>query len=402
MVSPIISSSLRRYLPHHPATCYLRIEIIYVILSVCFMLNPAVTTIGTLLLSFFANDKRFAPIDVVFLFLFMWLAQSTRSFHLNEPSDWAGNFYINFSNIGKKSFIDYIFLTGKEYAWQIENYIGYLIWGKFLPYANFLVALTYGFTFLSCYVYWKHSRRSIRTLVASLALFAFITEVSMLSNNLLRQQFAMSMMLYVIVTKAVHHKINWALLVIAVFTHSMTMLFVPFLFVKTGIRPSWKMLFLSLAGLAAFAVLFRLASSFSGIYVLDRLNSSTAYTGTDVMGTSAVYPFLVVTLVLYGKIVILDRCRSTAALSINNLFLLLILLCLAFQSMPLMQVRYFITRFFFMPLVIPYFFQPSSRLNSPYLLAVTLFFLMRYCSTDNFWLASMDDLFTRNLFQYLF
>lgn len=345
MVSPIMPSSLRRYRPHHPATCYLRIGIIYVILSVCFMLNPAVTTIGTLLLSFFANDKRFAPIDVAFLFLYMWLAQSTRSFHLNEPSDWAGNYYINFSNIEKKSFIDYIFLTGKEYAWQIENYIGYLIWGKFLPHANFIVALTYGFTFLSCYVYWKHSRRSIRTLVASLALFAFITEVSILSNNLLRQQLAMSMMLYVIVTKAVHHKINWVLLVIAVFTHSMTALFVPSLFVKTGIRPSWKMLFLSLAGLATFAILFRLTSSFSGIYALDRLNSSTGYTGTDVMGTSAVYPFLVVTLVLYGKIVILDRCRSTAALSINNLFLLLILLCLAFQSMPLMQVRYFITRF---------------------------------------------------------
>lgn len=379
---------------------YIAFKIACLVLVILFVVNPIIGTLCTFFLSFTTQDKRFAVLDVILLSLLMWLVQSTRSFHMNEPSDWAGNFAINFAQIEKLSFIDYIFFTGKEYAWQIENYIGYLIWGKFLPYGNFIVALTYFFTFLSSYIYWKSTGRSIRTLIASLMLFAFISEVSGISNNLLRQQFAMSIMLYVLVCKAAYNKVNWFLMLVALFTHSMTVLFIPFLFVNIALRPSRKMIFLILIGLFFFGLLMRVAQDISGIYILARLGSASDYGGIDVMDTAAVYPFLVVTIILYLKIIIKDKCTYPATLFICNIFLLLILLCLAFRDMPLVQIRYFITRFFFLPLVIPYFFRQKEFWNNIYLACICIFFLYRYIQTESNWLAPFDELFTRTIFQF--
>lgn len=379
---------------------YIAFKIVCLALVILFIVNPIIGTLCTLFLSFTTQDKRFAIFDVILLSLLMWLIQSTRSFHMNEPSDWAGNFAVNFAQIERSSFFNYLFFTGKEYAWQIENYIGYLIWGKFLPFGNFIVALTYFFTFLSSYIYWKSTGRSIRTLIASLMLFAFISEVSGISNNLLRQQFAMSIMLYVLVCKAVYNKVKWFLMLVALFTHSMTVLFIPLLFVNIALRPSRKMIFLILIGLIFFGLLMRVVQGFSGIYILARLGSASAYEGIDVMDTAAVYPFLLVTIILYLKIIIKDKCTYPATLFICNIFLLLILLCLAFQDMPLVQIRYFITRFFFLPLVIPYFFRQKEFWNNIYLACICIFFLYRYIQTESNWLAPFDELFTRTIFQF--
>lgn len=387
------------YLTYKETQC-IAFRIVCVALVILFIVNPIIGTLCTLFLSFATQDKHFAVLDVILLSLLMWLIQSTRSFHMNEPSDWAFNYVINFSLIENLSFIQYILFSGKEIAWQIENYIGYLIWGKFLPFGNFIVALTYFFTFLSSYIYWKSTKRSIRTLVASLMLFAFISEVSGISNNLLRQQFAMSMMLYVLVCKAVHNKVNWFLMLVALFTHSMTVLFIPFLFINIALRPSRKMIFLILIGLISFGLLMKIAQSFSGIYILARLASASDYRGSDVMDTAAVYPFLVVSIILYLKIIVKDKCIFPATLFICNIFLLLVFLCLAFQNMPLVQVRYFITRFFFLPLVVPYFFRQKEFCNNIYLVSVCIFFLYRYIQTGSYWLAPFDELFTRTIFQF--
>lgn len=387
------------YLTYKETQC-IAFRIVCVALVILFIVNPIIGTLCTLFLSFATQDKHFAVLDVILLSLLMWLIQSTRSFDMNEPSDWAFNYVINFSLIENLSFIQYILFTGKEIAWQIENYIGYLIWGKFLPFGNFIVALTYFFTFLSSYIYWKSTKRSIRTLVASLILFAFISEVSGISNNLLRQQFAMSIMLYVLVCKAVYNKVNWFFMLVALFTHSMTVLFIPFLFVNIAVRPSRKMIFIILIGLIFFGLLMRVAQGFSGIYILARLGSASDYGGSDVIDTSVVYPFLAVTIVLYLKIIVKDKCTYPNTLFICNIFLLLILLCLAFQDMPLVQIRYFITRFFFLPLVIPYFFRQKEFWNNIYLACICIFFLYRYIQTESNWLAPFDELFTRTIFQF--
>lgn len=78
------------------------------------------------------------------------------------------------------------------------------------------------FTFAAIYKFWNYIQADPRFLVASLCLFAFVTEVNGICNNLLRQQFAMSMMLYAIIERCTNGRILYPLLVISFFTHTMT------------------------------------------------------------------------------------------------------------------------------------------------------------------------------------
>lgn len=58
---------------------------------------------------FVSKEKSMAFYLVIILTLFMWCLQSTRSFHLGEPSDWAGNYYYNFHNAAITDTLTYLF-----------------------------------------------------------------------------------------------------------------------------------------------------------------------------------------------------------------------------------------------------------------------------------------------------
>ena len=70
-------------------------------LALIFLLNPFLGVLSTLFFVFVSKEKSMAFYLVIILTLFMWCLQSTRSFHLGEPSDWAGNYYYNFHNGSK-------------------------------------------------------------------------------------------------------------------------------------------------------------------------------------------------------------------------------------------------------------------------------------------------------------
>lgn len=124
-------------------------------LALIFLLNPFLGVLSTLFFVFVSKEKSMAFYLVIILTLFMWCLQSTRSFHLGEPSDWAGNYYYNFHNAAITDTLTYLFFTTKEYVWQAFNLIGYYLFdGDFLSYANFIVALTYMFTFAAIYKFW--------------------------------------------------------------------------------------------------------------------------------------------------------------------------------------------------------------------------------------------------------
>lgn len=378
---------------------------IWVALSLVFLLNPFLGTMAFLLFAFMSQEKSAAPYVVVVLTLFMWCLQSTRSFHFGESSDWAGNYYYNFQKAGEKDVTTYLFFTGKEYGWQTFNLIGYYLFNRnFLFYGNFIVALTYGFTFAAIYRFWQHTQTDVRFLVASLCLFAFTSEVNHLSNNLLRQQFAMSMMLYVLVERCTTGRILYPLSVIAFFTHTMTGLFIPFLFIPLGQKASFRFYIYALIGFGVLYVLFSNLSVFSSsdFYAFQRLAvASNKYMLKDIMSISAIYPFLAVTVIFYAKTFFFDDGRQKCELYMNNLFLILICMCLLMTSMPLMQIRYFIARFFFMPLVIPYFFTVKENLSDYYLIGVPLVFVFRFFSTPSTWLASFNDTIYSSFIDYL-
>ena len=147
------------------------------------------------------------------------------------------------------------------------------------------------FTFAAIYKFWNYIQADPRFLVASLCLFAFVTEVNGICNNLLRQQFAMSMMLYAIIERCTNGRILYPLLVISFFTHTMTGFFIPFLFIRLGKKASFRFYIYIVLGFGLLYILFTNLSIFSSssFYAFQRLaTASNAYALKDIIQPSAV------------------------------------------------------------------------------------------------------------------
>ena len=374
-----------------------------IFIGILFLINPSVGTISMLFLSFIANDKRLAIPSLVIIIMYIWCFQSTRSFNILEYSDWTGGYYIEFCRVPYTSFIKYI-LVEKEFFWQVYNYIGYYLFGgNFLVFANFTVALTFGLTFTSIYCYWYHSKYELRYFIVSIILFAFLSETQLICNNLLRQQFAFSMMLYVIVrriTTGITRK-YYFIAILSIFTHTMTALFIPFLFISINKKFTLKgylytlLCFFTLYFLIQFLPLL----SSIGFYGAQRLATASEYTGVDVIESKAIYPFLFVMSIYYIKAIFMDKNCDNNRIFFNNFMIILLLLCILMENMPLMQTRYFIIRLFLLPFIIPYFFVKHTIIKNIFMISVSLFFIVRFFTHDYNKLFSIDYFLDLNFFQ---
>lgn len=373
-----------------------------IFIGLLFLINPSVATISMLAVSYIANDKRLAIPSAIIVVSYIWCFQSTRSFSLFESMDWAGNYYINFSRVSDTSFIKYIFVE-KEFFWQIFNYIGYYLFnGNFLIYANFIVALTFGLTITSIYNYWHYSNYELRLFIVSIIIFAFLSETQMICNNLLRQQFAFSMILYVIVKKVTTGKIGkyYFLAAVSVFTHTMMFLFIPLLFIKLNKKFTLKgYLYVLLCFFALFiSIKYLPYLSTIGLYGFQRLATANEYSGIDVMENNAIYLFLFVMCIYYIKAIFIDKKCDSNRIFFCNFMMILLLLCLLMNNMPLMQTRYFILRLFLLPFIIPYFFIKRSIIKSLYMISICSFFIIRfYTYKYNFF--DINNFVNQNLFQ---
>ena len=311
-----------------------------------FLLNLFGVIVNIVFCFCFKKENQWHSYLVIILTLFMWCLQSTRSFHLGELSDWAGNYY-NFHNAAITDTLTYLFHDKGIYLGKAFNPDRLLSSLTEISYANFIVALTYMFTFAAIYKFWNYIQADPRFLVASCAYLLLWTEVNGICNNLLRQQFAMSMMLYAIIERCTNGRILYPLLVISFFTHTMTGFFIPFLFIRLGKKASFRFYIYIVLGFGLLYILFTNLSIFSSssFYAFQRVITLQMHDALkDIIQPSAVYPFLAVTVILLSKR--FDSERRKCELYINNLFLILISMCLLMTSMPLMQTRYFIIWFF--------------------------------------------------------
>ncbi len=87
-------------------------------LALIFLLNPFLgVSCQHCFLFLFQKKNQWHSTWSLFLPCSCGILQSTRSFHLGEPSDWAGNYYYNFHNAAITDTLTYLFFTTKEYAW---------------------------------------------------------------------------------------------------------------------------------------------------------------------------------------------------------------------------------------------------------------------------------------------
>lgn len=363
-----ISSSLRLY---------------YLLCLGLFIFSPFIGAYVIMAIAAICNNKKFAKPILLYLTGLTFLIETTRSFSLDEPSDWPA-YYEMFVSAGTIRFSDYIFLE-HDIIWSIINYLFFhFITDRFIVFASIIVAATFGILGLAIYKYWSYTNTSIRYLVVAFSFCFFFNEFIGISNNLLRQQFAMSILYYALCKKYITGKIPWILIILVFNIHSMTAIFFPFFFIPLNKQISSKTVKYGIIALSISYILTKGLSSIllnSSIYIFARLGraaSLTEYLLTDIIDPQVIYNFALIVVLCYIFRIVYNK-YSTWLLFPYNSMLLLITICALLSIMPQISTRLYICRFFFIPLFFTYLLSNRpGTVNNIYLLSIALFNFYRF------------------------
>ena len=365
-------------------------------------------------------NKRDTNSDfLVFLFitLFACLLQYTRIWDTNQPSDWYNDGYWGlFLRVSDTSFVEYIIGAYKEPVWNLLNYIGYYITrGNYQIFSGAVAIATNGLLAYSIYRYWKYVKLPSVTLISMLSLLLFFTEYWGTINNLLRQFFAVSIVIYVYVGKIISGKVNWWLLIAACFIHTLAFIFLPLLICKPLYQViKWKqMLYLIIALCIATVAINHISffsSIFSGIdflaYGLKRIESAGDPLDQNFLDPVAVYTTagLMIVVCIFMNYVL--KKDSTTVFFTNLLFFLMLICILIVNLMPEIMGRIYVMRFCIWPFVLPLFMVKYKPINTVYAWGIFIFFFTRFLVTfDDIrgggFFPPIADLLPRTLIQYL-
>ena len=384
-----------------------------------FCLNPFLGTLSLLIVKMMINKRDTNSDFLVFLFitLFACLLQYTRIWDTNQPSDWYNDGYWGlFLRVSDTSFVEYIIGAYKEPVWNLLNYIGYYITrGNYQIFSGAVAIATNGLLAYSIYRYWKYVKLPSVTLISMLSLLLFFTEYWGTINNLLRQFFAVSIVIYVYVGKIISGKVNWWLLIAACFIHTLAFIFLPLLICKPLYQViKWKqMLYLIIALCIATVAINHISffsSIFSGIdflaYGLKRIESAGDPLDQNFLDPVAVYTTagLMIVVCIFMNYVL--KKDSTTVFFTNLLFFLMLICILIVNLMPEIMGRIYVMRFCIWPFVLPLFMVKYKPINTVYAWGIYIFFFTRFLVTfDDIrgggFFPPIADLLPRTLIQYL-
>ena len=384
-----------------------------------FCLNPFLGTLSLLIVKMMINKRDTNSDFLVFLFitLFACLLQYTRIWDTNQPSDWYNDGYWGlFLRVSDTSFVEYIIGAYKEPVWNLLNYIGYYITrGNYQIFSGAVAIATNGLLAYSIYRYWKYVKLPSVTLISMLSLLLFFTEYWGTINNLLRQFFAVSIVIYVYVGKIISGKVNWWLLIAACFIHTLAFIFLPLLICKPLYQViKWKqMLYLIFALCIATVAINHISffsSIFSGIdflaYGLKRIESAGDPLDQNFLDPVAVYTTagLMIVVCIFMNYVL--KKDSTTVFFTNLLFFLMLICILIVNLMPEIMGRIYVMRFCIWPFVLPLFMVKYKPINTVYAWGIFIFFFTRFLVTfDDIrgcgFFHPIADLLPSTLIQYL-
>lgn len=240
--------------------------------------------------------------------------------------------------------------------------------------------------------------------ICSVVFLAFFNPFFLQSVHAVRQMLATAFVIYAIAYRAVEGKQNYLFLAIALFIHNSTIFFIalallPFLY---KILKKNQIAFFAIAMIlfAVFHVQIGMAMSFFEMGTLSsvgrRLITADSSTDKEVLSVWGFVVYAVPTLIM--SVVILRRAYKTGRFSAQCTFcylsILTLLLIILFSSAPVIQFRYMIYMYSFIPFV---FLTPGTlrdKWQPAYTYFVTTFFVYRFFFVDVDWnkFAAFDEI----------
>lgn len=389
---------------------------IYILIFI-FIINPLLGMLSIVFLKTVIN-KRGKVLDL-FLFLFMAayasFLQSTRTWNISLPSDWHTGYLELFLKVENTSFFSYVFMQ-KEPVWNLINYIGYYLNnGSAFLFLNEIAIITIFLTSLSIFIYWKSTEADPITLIASLALIIFFTEYYSQLNNLLRQYFALSIVVYAYVRKVSLNKSGVWLLIIASFIHTLSFVFLLFymikpLYEKISAKGILKMSVVVLIIILLLNNIGFLQNMFSKIQFLNNGFNRLMTSGNpqdknllDPMNTYINASFIVLITIVINR----TKAISKNLVFFTNITTVTMLLSMVLATIaPEIMGRLYISRFYLFPFFLPYFLMHKKIFHNLYIYSIVLFFFIRFMlHFDSIrgggFFPSLSELLTYSIFDFI-
>ena len=386
---------------------------------VLFMVYPILIALFFSLFIIIRNKRNRVTDKLVFTLLTFCacLVQSSRIWRLGQPSDWYNEGYWGlFKEAGTTSFFSYVIGSFKEPIWSILNYIGYyLTSGNYYIFINSITILS---TFLCCYaifLFWKKTKTDTITLAASLALIIFFSEYLNNLNNITRQMFATSIVVYVFSVRVTKNKTLWFLLLSTCFIHTFSFIYLALFLIKPlyqrlTVKNAKYLLYAFLGGGIGFLFLPFLGRLVSNVgflaYGFNRLEkNSTGAIDETVFSLKPLY--ITTTLVIILCFYIGFKAKQKIFIFHTNLLLVLMAACMVLASTSIGLVsRMYISRFFMFPFVLPYVFLNKKVIHSFYVWAIFVFFglrfFFRFDTLNSAFFPSIDNLLKYSLWDFVF
>lgn len=276
------------------------------------------------------------------------------------------NYVSIYLDAGKYNIWDYAFIKGKEPVFFIYNYIFYYITGGNLKIYLFGTTFIEYMFYLNAIFIFLNSKTSMKNpVISGIIIGAFFPQIFSLSLHLIRQFLATAIMIYVIVKKICDNKTYTLLAISAIFIHSTTLFFIPFLYLKVFTRElRTKNLLLFFITVIIIALVFPLlskllVSSFGNNSLTYIFARSISNKGHDIGQIPYLgFGIMLILLFFYIKNTYLNAKRnikeSRKLSSILNIVLFLILFIIANLNNSEISVRFFFFIYFLFPIIFPF------------------------------------------------
>ena len=135
--------------------------------------------------------------------------------------------------------------------------------------------------------------------------------------------------------------------------------------------------------------------------IFQKLASASEYTGTDVMETTAAIKYFIIVVFMYVAVIGLQKNVHPNTIAMMNITMVMALLYIILEPLPLIQIRYYITRFVFLPFIVPFFLGKNNPIGNFYTAGVILVFILMFFNTEfEHFKFTFDELLSNTIFHY--
>ena len=395
-------------------------QLYYLFLIPLFCINPSFALLLAALLLWYSSDKTklLKPFSI-FLAIWISLVNITKI-----PTSDQINYLNLFTSAGSLPFNEWwLRATNGSFKdpifYLFTYYSNFLVGGNEKIYLFLLSFINYTVLYSIAIKFSEDIQTPPIYGLTAVLVITFFTQYFTLTLHIIRQIVASTLVITAIVLKAIDNRNRYILLCLGVLVHSSCIFlallsFIPWF--KDRMHPRQIIICMTILGI--FVILFgnigaALTANINiiGISYLFRRMQDDATDMVEGFSPSVLLMVLLPLLIISIKLLVYDlphhhyitRKNHSPFYCIIYIFIVLSAFILGMSSAPLIQYRYFMMSYVFIPFILPYLLYTKNYFHKVYLITLNIFFIFRFFQLHNsgdFHYDAFADIFTYSLHAY--